>query len=527
MNDTHQGTLRDYLRVLRGNRTVIVAVTLLFAGVAAGLSFSQEPQYVATAQVTFQEGNRSNAEAGLAAVQTQTAAQLAAEGAATMLSNEVLQRVRGRLRSRRTIPQLRAMLVTGVDASSTLVTVQATSGDKQFAADLANEVANGAVTVQKNDERKRFTRTAERVERQYERLRGEAKPGTRTDFALASLLDRISTLRSLSVNSTPARLAQAASVPDAPASPRPIRSTVFGGLIGLMLALGIAFVRNTLDRRMRDHDEIQQTLGMPIVGSVRYEAMGGAAYVQNGRGPMADRDVESFRILRANIEFLDVDRPIKSILVTSPLPEEGKSTVAASLAAANAAAGKRTLLVECDLRRPTLSERLSINRSPGLSDYLAGQASPADIVQIVQLTQSRDSSSPKNGNGKAAAAAEPGADAGKLVVIAAGSQSVRPAELLGSRRFQAFLEQVAGAYDAVIIDTPPLLSVSDTLEMVPFADGVLLCIRADQTTRDQARAVKDALAHLPERTTAVVVTGLKPGRESDYGYYSYAYYGEN
>jgi capsular exopolysaccharide synthesis family protein len=237
---------------------------------------------------------------------------------------------------------------------------------------------------------------------------------------------------------------------------------------------------------------------------------------------MGDQDVESFRILRSNIGFLDVDRPIKSILVTSPLPEEGKSTVAASLATANAAAGKRTLLVECDLRRPCLSDRLAVNRSPGLSDYLAGQASPADIVQVVTLTETGSNAYAKNGDDPPTAEAE----AGRLVVIVAGSQSIRPAELLGSQRFRSFLEEVGAAYDTVVIDTPPLLSVSDTLEIVPLADSVLLCIRADQTTRDQARAVQDALARLPERTTGIVVTGLKPGREHDYGYYSYAYYGE-
>ena len=526
MSDTRHVTLRDYLRVLRNSRWAIIVATLLLAGIAAGLSFSQEPAYEAEARVTFLEENRSNAEAGLTATQSQTADQLAAEGASTMLSSEVLRRVKRRLQSRATIAQLRAMLETSVDASSALVTVKATAPDEQLAASLANEVARGAVTIQKNDERDRFRRNAERVEAQYERLRTDGTPGTRTDFALASLLDRISTLRTLSVNATPARLAEAASIPTSPASPKPIRNTLLGGIIGLIIGMGIAFVRDSLDRRLRDHHEIQETLELPIVGSVRIEALGGAAYVQNGRGPMVDQDVESFRILRANIEFLDVDRPIKSILVTSPLPEEGKSTVAASLAAANAAAGKRTLLIECDLRRPTLSDRLSINRSPGLSDYLAGQASPSDIVQIVQLTQAGRAAGAKNGNGSKASE-ELTADAGRLVVIAAGSQSVRPAELLGSRRFQAFLEEVATAYEAVVIDTPPLLSVSDTLEMVPFADGVLLCIRADQTTRDQARAVKDALAHLPPRTTAVVVTGLKPGRESDYGYYSYAYYGED
>jgi Mrp family chromosome partitioning ATPase/capsular polysaccharide biosynthesis protein len=522
MSDTRQGTLRDYLRVLRNGRTTIIAVALVFAAIAAALSLSQETTYVATARVTFQEESRSNAEAGLTSLATQTAAQLAAEGASTMLSNDVLNRAKRRLQSDRTVAQLRAMLATSVDPSSTLVTVQATAHEKTLAAALANEVARGAVTIQKNTERERYARTAQRVEHQYDELRASGKDDARTDVALATLLDRIATLRTLSVNATPARVAETASVPSAPASPKPLRSTIFGGLIGLMLGIGLAFVRDSLDRRLRDSTEIQETLDLPVVGMVRIEALGNAAYVPNGRGPMTDQDVESFRILRTNLEFLDVDNPIKSVLVTSPLPEEGKSTVAASLAAANAASGKRTLLVECDLRRPSLPERLSINRSPGLSDYLAGQASAADILQVVTLSEGELTS-----NGRAADTPPPTLAAGKLVVIAAGSPSIRPAELLGSRRFGDFLEQVVAAYDAVVLDSPPLLSVSDTLEIVPLVDSVLLCIRADQTTRDQARAVKDALAHLPDRTTGIVVTGLKPGREHDYGYYSYAYYGES
>jgi len=103
-------------------------------------------------------------------------------------------------------------------------------------------------------------------------------------------------------------------------------------------------------RTLHNSDEIQELLSLDVVGRVRVEAMGNAAYVANGRVGMIDQDIESFRILRANIEVLDVDRSMKSILVTSPLPQEGKSTVAASLAATTAAAGKRTLVVECDLR---------------------------------------------------------------------------------------------------------------------------------------------------------------------------------
>lgn len=560
-DDTNQTSLRDSLRVLRSSRWVIVVMTLLLAGIAAGLSLTQEKTYVATASVSFLEENRSNAEAGLPATQSQTAAQLAAEGATTMLSNDVLRRARAQLEADDKLgdhyprlDELRDMLATSVDATSALVAVQATAGDPRFAAALANEVASGAATIRKNVERKRFGRLANRVERQYRKLRDEDRASasrdssadrgnadSRTDFALASLLDRVSTLRTLSLTAAPARLADSATVPSSPASPKPMRSTIFGGLIGLLLGVGLAFARSSLDRRLRDAGEIREALDMSVVGWVRDDALGKAACISNGRGPMDDQDVESFRILRTNIEFLDVDHPIKLILVTSPQPAEGKSTVAASLASAHAVAGRRTLLVECDLRRPCLPERMSIDRSPGLSDHLAGKATMADIVQSVELVQAQASvdgatSSKQHGNtgeGESAQmidSAEVGEtkpEADELAVIAAGSRSDRPAELLGSERFHTFLKEVAEAYDIVVIDTPPLLAVSDPLAIVPLVDGVVLCIRADQTTRDQARAVKQALAQLPERTTAVVVTGLKAGRESDYGYYSHAYYGDD
>ena len=522
MSDTRHVPLRDFLRILRTSRIAIIVLTLLGAGAAAAYSFSQERSYVAEARVTFQEESRSQVEAGLAATQTQTAEQLAGEGASTILSMEVLQRVRRRLQTGHTIAELRPLLKASVDESSALVRVEARADDKHLAATLANEVARGAVTIQKNKARESYERAADRLASQYERLRPRGEGGSSADLAAANLLDRIATLRTLSLNATPARLADSASVPASPVSPRPARNTLLGGILGLLFGIGVAFVRNSLDRRLRNQDEIKATLGLPVVGMVRVNALGNAGYISNGRGPMTDQDIESFRILRTNLEFLDVDDPIKSIAVTSALPEEGKSTVAASLAAANAAAGKRTLLVECDLRRPSLPRRLSVKRRPGLSDYLAEKASAAEILQIVTLCEGE-----LGANGGTDDAAATATAVGKLVVIAAGSQSVRPAEMLGSQRFRAFLEQVVAAYDIVVIDTPPLLSVSDTLKIVPLVDSILLCIRADQTTCDEARAVKDALAHLPARTTAIVVTGLKPGREHDYGYYSHAYYGDS
>jgi len=217
-------------------------------------------------------------------------------------------------------------------------------------------------------------------------------------------------------------------------------------------------------------------------------------------------------------EFLQADNPMRTVLITSGAPEEGKSTVAMALAGAVALAGKRTLLVECDLRRPCFADRLGLNRDPGLTDYLVGRAEPADVLQVVKLI------SPSTVNGdKEATPAKEGVEEATLVCITAGSQAPLPAELLGSDRFSSFLSKVSSAYDLVVLDTSPILSVVDALEVVPQVDGLVVCVRLARTTREEARATREALAHLPGRPTGVVVTGVSPDDESYYGYHYGAY----
>ena len=312
-------------------------------------------------------------------------------------------------------------------------------------------------------------------------------------------------------------------MPSSPVSPKPLRSTVLGALLGLLFGIAAALVRNSLDRRLRDASQIKETLDLPVVGTVRIEALGNAAYVPNGRGPMTDQDVESFRILRTNLEFLDVDQPDQVDRRDEPAARGGqvdggrvargrlRRVGASARCSSSATCGGPSLPSGCRSSAPRAHRlprrpghrRARSCRSCTLSEAEHPAEGPRRRFGVERSRRANSWSSPR-----------------------ARSPS-DPAELLGSRRFRDFLEQVVAAYDMVVLDTPPLLSVSDTLEIVPLVDSVVLCIRADQTTRDQARAVKDALAHLPPRTTGIVVTGLKPGREQDYGYYSYAYYGES
>ena len=519
MSDPQQVTLRDYARMLRTSGIAIYAMAILCAAAAFGFSRAQTPVYLAQAELSFQGDTQSNAEAGVTAAPTQTPAELAARGAQSAVSPEALAQARASLGITRGSADLQKSLATQIDPSSNLVTVEARSTDKQFAAALANAVARATVDLQTQSVRKGFAQAADRVQAELNRLR-RGQPSNDPAVTL-SFFQRIASLLTLSVNASPVSLVQAASVPSSPDSPRTARNTFFGGIIGLLLGVIYAFVRSSVDRRLRYTEQIQEELDLAIVGSIREDALGQAAYLENSLGPMTDQDLESFRMLRTNLEFLDVDRPLKSIVVTSPLPQEGKSTVAASLALALTAAGTSALLVECDLRRPCLASRLGIDAAPGLGDYLGGKSTLLEVVQFVRLSAGEAAASNGKENREARWLDE------KLAVVTAGSPSIRPAELLCSQRFRTFMAEAVGTYDVVVVDTPPMLSVADTLEIIPLVEGLLLCIRADQTTRDQARALSRVLARLPERPTGVVVTGVKLGREADYGYYSYAHSDEH
>jgi capsular exopolysaccharide synthesis family protein len=271
--------------------------------------------------------------------------------------------------------------------------------------------------------------------------------------------------------------------------------------------MALATARGALDRRLLHSSDVTRVLSHPIVGHVRPDALGHAGSLTSGShglGSLADPDEESFRILRENVRYLGAANDTRTVLVTSAMAQEGKSTVAACLAVAIAEAGGRTLLVECDLRRPVLSERFGLRPSPGLTDYLTGNAEPHQILQpVTQPSVISDGNS-------------------NLVCITSGTTAAKPAELLASARFRDFLVEVGGVYDTVILDTAPLLPVADTLGIIPDVPTVLLCVRLTQTTRDQAHAAQAALDRLPVRTVGIVLTNVSEGQEGYYGYYGAA-----
>jgi capsular exopolysaccharide synthesis family protein len=495
-------TLRDYLRVLREQRILIIVIAAVFAGAALWLAERQEPVYQSEASVQFVDTNVDVGFLGGTLPAQAPPDVLAATNAQRTGEPQTLAKARAELKVAEPISKLRNALTIRTAARTNLVVIQARWSNAKFAADLANAVARQSRLIAIDQARARY-RTARRLLKASLNRLGNSRTDKITRAQYQAQLVRLDTLGHFV---QPAKIVGSATESAGPVSPRPVRDTLLGLILGLTIGVLAAFLRDALDRRLRSASEIRDELRMPLLGHIRRDVLARTLVTENGRKRLTEADLEGFRVLRTNLDFLDVDAPVKTVLVTSALPQEGKSTVATSLASAYVLAGKRTLLVECDLRRPTMAKRLGCEPSPGLSDYLIGQATPTEVVQKVPLVE------PQNGTA-----------APTLVAITAGSPTPRPAELLASKRFGAFLDQVREAYDVVVIDSTPLLSVGDSLQLVPRVDGVVLCVRAEQTTREQARAARQALEHFPDRPTGVVVTGVKPGHELDYGYYSYAY----
>lgn len=509
-DEARYATLRDYLALLNRQRWVVLVVALALGGAVFALSSGQEETYQAQASIIFGDLTDELAFLGTTAPVTENSLQRASKEAERVTRLDVARRVKRRLDAESSAESLQSAISTRVGIQTSFVELTAEWTDPRFAAQLANEFAKIAINESNKEDKLVLDTLIEGLEQEARSGRLDAEDLLLNPEALLAR-QQLVRLEPLQDSFEAATFARRAEVPSDPVAPKVARNTVIGLIVGLALGLLVAFVRDSLDRRIHTSRDAHQRFGYPVVGRVPMQALGSAGLLSDGRWPVTAIDLDAFRILRTNLAALDSERPPRTVLVTSGLAQEGKSTVAAALAAASAAAGQRTLLVEADLRRPVLAQRTRLRPEPGLADYLAGTASPAEILQTVPI-----------GAGLASANGDP---AGRtrsdraLVAIAAGTIPSEPAEMLASERCRDFLRKVGKAYDLVVIDSSPMLSTADPLELMPYVDGVLICVRLASSTTDEAKAVTGTVALLPARPTGLVVTGVGAGDYTYYGYY--------
>jgi capsular exopolysaccharide synthesis family protein len=443
--------LRDYLRAIRKRWWLVVGAVVVAAGVAASVTLLTPPQYAAS--VTFFVSTRGT-EITQALQGGQFAQARVKSYVDVLTSNRLAQAVVAAGPAGITADEVQSGISAQVVPDTVLVEATVTDGNQARALAIAQTLAV-----------------------QFPTLIGklETPPGSKTSTVGVQIIAE-------------PRLA------DAPVSPQPVRNLGLGVAFGLIVGVGVAALRESLDSTIRSPEALTKATASPMLSAIPYDSTAVKDPLITEGSAQSTR-AEAMRQLRTNLQFVNVDRPLRSVVVSSAVPGEGKSTTACNLAIAFAEAGKRVMLIDADLRRPRIAEYMGVEGAVGLTNVLAGQAHLRDVVQ-------------------------PWGDSG-LWLLPSGYIPPNPSELLGSGNMADLLTSLGVSFDLIIIDTPPLLPVTDAAVMATVADGCLLVTRHAKTTVTQAATAGAALTAVGAKLHGCILNMSPAKRASQYAYYSY------
>ncbi len=519
--------LRHYWDVFRRWVWLIVLTTVLAAGAAYIFNKLSTPIYRATTTLLI---SQSSGGASLATDYTSllTSQQLAKTYVELIQKQPTIDAVIKNLNLQIQPVRFRAALSVAPVRDTTLIAINYEDANPAQAQAIANEVAKVFVQQIKDTQHSRYGTSEDNLSQQMQQLQTDqasaqkaldqaraASPANPAEVArlesnvlqyqtsYASLLKSFEDLRAAEARqSDTLYVAEPAALPIAPVRPQTLTNTLLAAVVGALLAIGLAFLIEYLDDAVKSPDDIA-ALGVTNMGMVGRIALTDASeklvVAKDPRSPIA----EAFRTLRTNIQFSAIDRPLRVLMVTSAGPGEGKSTVAANLAAALAQAGKSVILLDADLRRPVVHRILRISNSVGLTTALLQDSASLDGVLRATVVEN-------------------------LKAITSGPLPPNPAELLGSERIGKLLDELKKQADVIVIDTPPVLVVTDALALSKRADAVLLVLDAGTTRRDAAAQALQALHQVGANVAGSVLNNLSPrGRSGYYNYQYYYYYAEN
>lgn len=521
----HGSTLRDYLQVVRRRRWIILQAVVLVPFAAVLFSLHQDKQYEASAQVLL---SRQNLATALTGTQDPTvyiqADRLAQTQADVARVPTIVERVLRRLDVRdRTVQDFLSASSVSAAQNADLLRFRVTDGDPFLARRLVDGYARQYTIYRHQLDTSALQRARASVDA---RIRELTKQKRDRSALYASLVDRSQQLATMeALQTSNAYLVQRAQKAEQ-VQPKPVRNGILGLALGIVLGIGLAFLWEALDTRVRSAEEIGERLGrLPLLARLpepprKLRSRNRLVMLQEPNGAQS----EAFRMLRTNLEFTRLNHEAKSILVTSAVEQEGKTTTIANLAVALARAGNRVALVDLDLRRPFLHQFFDLE-GPGLTQVAIGYAELDDAIHRIALTEpNRVARRPErpngNGNGKGRAPVT-----GTLDVLASGPIPPDPGEFVGTQQLAHVLDVLKRRADVVLVDSPPLLHVGDAMTLSSQVDGILVVTRMNVVRRPMLNEAARLLATSPADKLGFVVTGAgeEEGYGSGYGGYGYGY----
>jgi len=528
-----ESELKHYGRIIRRWLWLILLCAALGGGTAYGVSHLATPIYQASTTLLIDEA-KSPATNYNDILTSERKARTYAE---LMMRQSVLDEVARRLD--RTPAAMEAAIsdirVTPL-RDTQLVRVEVEGVSPPFVAAVANAIPEVFVQELNQVQTERFAESKANLQElldelsgQIERIRaeigaiGEAQTPqeelelgrlqnalTQYQNNYTSLLQNLETLRLAEVQATDSIIvADAAVAPEQPVRPRTLVNTLLATIVGAMVALGLVFLREYLDDRIRSPRELQYLIDLPLLGTVAPFSLpnvdkktrpGGLIAAEQPRHPVT----EAYRSIRTNLQFANIDGTLRTLLVTSAVTSEGKTTTAGNLAVVLAQSGLTVAMVDADMRKPTVHKLFGVPNHPGLVDGLL-------MDEQEPLRYCAEQTVPN------------------LRVLPCGKVPPNPSELLGSQRMRQAVERIQEQVDVLIFDAPPVLSVADARILSTMVDGVLLVVNSG-TARGAIVSAVEALSHLDAPLFGIIFNRLTRTAASDYYYYSYyknGYFAEN
>ncbi len=403
-----------------------------------------------------------------------------------------------------------ALIDVSVSKSSDILTISATDTDPQLAADVANSFAVSYINWRRQVDQGILRQAREPIEAQL-----LATPVEQQDSAnyklLKNNLDNLKVMEAVQTGNM--EVVKPALASSNPVSPRPIRTGGIAFLLSIVVGIGAIFLVDQFDNLVRNTDEITKNIDKPILGlipKISSSNNGSLVTMSNPSGVCS----EAYRLLKTNLSYIEPDSEIKSIMISSLGPGEGKTTTIANLAVTMARSGQRVIVLEADLRRPLLSKYMGLDDTVGLTNVIAGNCSLREALQMVEANDLAVTIDYDNGGepweqGYTATSI----DGIKPIYCAtSGPIPPNPGELASSNKLAAIVAEASEYADIVLIDSPPLGVVGDAASMASRVDGVVLVVMLEKTAKKSLKTMQAFIDTVPCKVLGMIATGSRTGR---------------